>query len=456
MDTAAFEKLGLRNESTAMPDHATIQKEQPKHQLSNDTSDLPIKVFAASYQTNSIPQQMDDLGEDDDGGVRLDRSTSLGRYASARPNVTRQSPRKTRKAQNAEIEANAIDETYKPPHIRRKSYGAKRMAPHPPPFRQVSQSMEETSASAPFIPVHSPSASPFPFGGSSGFTTQQASTSSTSIPRNRLLPPMTDESRPVTTSQYSTVSKRAEKSQKMVQEKLRSRKPPVPTSSYLDQASAEPFRVSKPQPLLIVLDLNGTLLMRSKSRAAVTPRPFLQQFLDYCLRNHHVMVWSSATPQSVTKMCKAIFSQEQRQKLVAEWGRNTLALSARDYARQIQVYKRLELVWDDANISKSHPKRANGGVWSQANTVLVDDSIYKAASQPFNQIALPEFDLGAVKGQDARKSIIEKEENMRVLKMVEEYLDEARMWSDVSGYMKRNKLDFEKTLQQRQDCFLEE
>lgn len=200
---------------------------------------------------------------------------------------------------------------------------------------------------------------------------------------------------------------------------------PEPEAAYVLQASRSPTRISSPHNLLLVLDLNGTLIYRKTPSIYFTPRPFLSHFLKYCLTNHSVMIWSSARPENVKRICEKIFSLSQRQHVIAEWARDTLELSKADFFDKVQVYKRLDRIWDNVSIQKKHPQYAQGGKWSQANTVLIDDSMYKAAKQPYNHLEIPEF-LGPTKS---------KQDD--VLGQVVAYLEEAKRWDDISCFIKQ-------------------
>ncbi|KAI9826888.1 MAG: hypothetical protein M1832_005827 [Thelocarpon impressellum] len=205
--------------------------------------------------------------------------------------------------------------------------------------------------------------------------------------------------------------------------------PPVPVPralpAYLSQAGAEPVKLDVPQPLLLVLDLNGTLLFRP-SRASPTSfraRPDLEAFVAYIMSSYSVMVWSSAKPQNVARMCDKIFSRQQRQCVVAEWGRDRLGLSAAQYNAKLQVYKQLEKVWRDAAIAAAHPCYGAGARWDQSNTVLIDDSLLKAASQPHNILPVPEY-------------VGKPENGARPLREAVAYLEELSWYGDVSAFMR--------------------
>ena len=227
---------------------------------------------------------------------------------------------------------------------------------------------------------------------------------------------------------------------------------PSPTPSYMITAHEDPAPalVHLPNPpILVVLDLNGTLLYRSKKHHAYIsskhprPRPYLRQFLEYLFSHFHVMIWSSAQPQNVTAMLNATFSPEQRERLVAVWARDTLGLTPTQMRRKIVVYKRLDKVWAKLGVEKQvvgavgtaaatssvdssdgNGENAAPGPWGQHNTILIDDSAVKATAQPYNLVEISSWEGGS--GED------------RALVEAAGYLEELRRgrWSDVSAYMR--------------------
>ncbi|KAJ2975922.1 hypothetical protein NUW58_g8224 [Xylaria curta] len=200
---------------------------------------------------------------------------------------------------------------------------------------------------------------------------------------------------------------------------------PDPTPEYLLLASHPPFLLPQPRNLLVVVDLNGTLLHRPNRRSPThfVERPYARSFISYCINTFTVVIWSSARPENVRNMCRQLLSPEDRAKVVAVWARDNFGLSSHDYNQRVQVYKRLTRLWDNPVIAASHPMAASGKKWSQLNTVLVDDSIEKARSEPFNLLQIPEF------------SGSEKEPGF-VLPQVHDYLNECSQQANVSAYMK--------------------
>lgn len=179
-------------------------------------------------------------------------------------------------------------------------------------------------------------------------------------------------------------------------------RPPSATKKYLNQSSLSPKLTSSPQPLLVILDLNGTLIYRKTKKfpPSFSRRVGLDEFLNVLVEKYKVMIWSSSTPQTVAAVCQKLFTESQRKGLVAEWGRDKLGLSKSEYNSKIQVYKTLETVWTSRQIQASYPGKAQKGGskakkqasrWDQTNTILIDDSKLKALSEPYNLIEIPEF-----------------------------------------------------------------
>lgn len=200
---------------------------------------------------------------------------------------------------------------------------------------------------------------------------------------------------------------------------------PDPTDAYLAASNIIPQPLPQPQHLLVVIDLNGTLLYRPTRRhpTKFIARPNTAPFLKYCVDTFSVVIWSSAKPENVTNMCNAILTNDLRKKVIAVWGRNKFGLSDSDFNLRVQCYKRLTTLWNDPLIAKSHPEYNLGGRWDQSNTVLVDDSLEKGRSEPFNLIEVPEF-FG------------DEHEQGHILPQVHDYLNHLSMHSNVSGCLR--------------------
>ncbi|KAJ5669264.1 hypothetical protein N7462_010334 [Penicillium macrosclerotiorum] len=198
---------------------------------------------------------------------------------------------------------------------------------------------------------------------------------------------------------------------------------PAPTKEYMEQSSKLPQRSPQKRPLLIILDLNGTLIYRKHRKLPpnFARRAGLDHFLDVLTSNYAVMIWSSSKPPTVNAVCEKLFPGDKAKNVVALWGRDKFGLSKVQYNAKLQVYKELRKVWASPEIQAAYPGNAamreapsppkNGGSrfksqnqnrahpsnlpagqrWDQTNTILIDDSKLKALSEPFNILEIPEF-----------------------------------------------------------------
>jgi hypothetical protein len=212
---------------------------------------------------------------------------------------------------------------------------------------------------------------------------------------------------------------------------------PDPSQSYLDLANQEPVQYeSVKKPLLVVLDLNGTLLHRpQKGGSNAKHRPGTRSFIQYLAEEHYIMVWSSAKPDNVKNMCKKLFNKETSRTRIGIWTRENFGLSPQDYGRKVQVYKRLSKIWQNPKLSR----RSTGDSliqFDQTNTVLLDDSREKAASEPFNLVEIDTFEGNNQTKQDT-------------LWQVREYLEILRSYTNVSAYIRENPYKYVRQRRQR-------
>ena len=172
---------------------------------------------------------------------------------------------------------------------------------------------------------------------------------------------------------------------------------PHPSKDYKSNAGLPPVLRDVPAKLLVILDLNGTLLVRpiKTQPKHILVRPGVAQLLDYLFSNHVVMIYSSAKPENCAAIINKFFTEPQRNALAAVWARDKLGLTQVQYNNKVQVYKKLEPIWAEPNIRL---RAGPGRKWDQRNTVLVDDSQLKALAQPHNLLQVPEFLNNAPKG----------------------------------------------------------
>ncbi|KAI9451518.1 hypothetical protein BJY52DRAFT_1351994 [Lactarius psammicola] len=170
----------------------------------------------------------------------------------------------------------------------------------------------------------------------------------------------------------------------------------TPSESYIAFSRTPSTTLSSPTRKLLVLDLNGTLLLRSPRppRSArgqyhmgpaprrVMPRPYLPALRAYFFAPRtrawlDVMVWSSAQPHSVDDMLLHTFGKD-RAELVAVWARDTLGLAEDHYLAS-------------SRHASPEPTEPTWSGHSAATTILLDDSHAKAALQPYNHLCVREY-----------------------------------------------------------------
>jgi hypothetical protein len=202
---------------------------------------------------------------------------------------------------------------------------------------------------------------------------------------------------------------------------------PQPTPEYLAQAAEEPFVIDPPERLLVILDLNGTLIFRPNRNhpTRLVSRPFLKPFLRYLFDNFSVIVWSSARPENVKVIVENVLDKDLRSMLVACLARDSFGLSSEHYTQNVQVYKDLNIIWNREEIQRQIPDYEFGKRFGQHNTILIDDSVLKASAQPHNLLLIPEF---AASKEDMKSD---------VLREVAGYLEVLKMQWDVSKFMRK-------------------
>nr|KMM63806.1 NIF domain-containing protein [Coccidioides posadasii RMSCC 3488] len=211
---------------------------------------------------------------------------------------------------------------------------------------------------------------------------------------------------------------------------------PIPTEEYLKNASLEPASTSSPRPLLIILDMNGTLIHRNRRTmpSVFVKRPGLDNFMKHVLDQHKVIIWTSSKPGTVREVMKWLFPSAMQSKFVTIWARDKLDLTPEQYNEKVQVYKKLDKIWADDFIQSRYPESNDGGnspggcVWDQSNTILIDDSKIKAAGQPYNIIEIPEFTNDASVDEKRNMKIVLRQ--LRVLSRQQDASRKLRQWAE--------------------------
>ncbi|KAJ3127903.1 hypothetical protein HK098_005544 [Nowakowskiella sp. JEL0407] len=157
--------------------------------------------------------------------------------------------------------------------------------------------------------------------------------------------------------------------------------------------------------LLLVLDLNGTLLSRVKQSSSqiaamnntlpqypyfhlnhkrVYLRPYLDTFLSYIFNseNFKIAVWTSAERSNAKVLTSKTFTDQYSNDLLFDWTRKQCTfLQTTEKVKKRPIAKNLFKVWQKFE------------EWNETNTVLIDDSPEKLVYQPNNHILIPKFDV---------------------------------------------------------------
>ncbi|KAJ1560296.1 hypothetical protein HK405_007594, partial [Cladochytrium tenue] len=210
-----------------------------------------------------------------------------------------------------------------------------------------------------------------------------------------------------------------------------------------------------PSRLLLVLDLNGTLLDRLTSSAdkrfaranprapscadavvgkgRVFLRPYLDHFLDFAFAHFHVATWTSATAANAAKMT-ALVCGERAAHLAFSWDRSRCQLDGVGFGSK----KDLRSIWDDT----TGVNRA--GLWSERNTLIIDDTPGKSSLNRANHLLIPPFLLGNVEVPcDEDPSLLSVLEYLRRLLAAANLPTTEDSGRDASGSWIKSKSDFD-------------
>ncbi|CAH9139234.1 unnamed protein product [Cuscuta epithymum] len=141
---------------------------------------------------------------------------------------------------------------------------------------------------------------------------------------------------------------------------------------------------------LLILDVNGLLAAVDRLTSAgrvsysVTKRPFCDDFLHFCFERFDVAIWSSRIKKNLDPIVDDMFG-DLKGKLVFCWDMSyctrTKFKTLEDKYKPI-VFKELWKVRDSGFPNQPWPK----GYYNESNTLLLDDSPYKALLNPVEAV----------------------------------------------------------------------
>ncbi|KAI3929865.1 hypothetical protein MKW98_004019 [Papaver atlanticum] len=150
---------------------------------------------------------------------------------------------------------------------------------------------------------------------------------------------------------------------------------------------------------LLVLDLNGILVDIVSNvpdgykadtfiaMKALFKRPFCDDFLKFLFQNFNVGVWSSRTKRNVDSVVDFVMG-DMKKNLLFCWDQyhcTDTGYSTLENRRKPLVLKELKKLWNKHDRSLPWEK----GAYNESNTILLDDSPYKALRNPPHTAIFP-------------------------------------------------------------------
>jgi len=191
---------------------------------------------------------------------------------------------------------------------------------------------------------------------------------------------------------------------------------------------------------LIVLDLDGTLIDTSSKgiykietnlgTLMLTPRPHLQEFLNYCFDNFNVGIYTAATRPYALDVLKIILNDSHFSKIkflkcydnCSRRVSNEIKGEFNDGDNYI-IYKPLKSIWNK-NIG-----RKNG--WTKDNTLIIEDTPETCIKNYGNAIYVPSFKY--YKKDDTLKNLIYFIKHIETVGKIRSL--EKRKWSQTNWKM---------------------
>ncbi|KAL6177989.1 hypothetical protein ACLB2K_049509 [Fragaria x ananassa] len=170
----------------------------------------------------------------------------------------------------------------------------------------------------------------------------------------------------------------------------------------ISNSSPERSLLNCSQKKLLILDINGLLadIVQMEvsipssfkpdkiiSRKAVFKRPFCDDFLQFCFDRFNVGVWSSRTKRNVDIFIDFLLG-DSKHKLLFCWNQShctSTRFKTEENKNKPLVLKELRKLWEKLVPGLPWAR----GEYTESNTLLLDDSPYKALRNPVNTAIFP-------------------------------------------------------------------
>ncbi|XP_019442401.1 PREDICTED: ubiquitin-like domain-containing CTD phosphatase 1 [Lupinus angustifolius] len=192
------------------------------------------------------------------------------------------------------------------------------------------------------------------------------------------------------------------KNESIVVHEIKHEKDENEVSSQVSRISLGGAQVGSLKKKLLVLDINGVLadiLFPPPSdikgeyamimRAALFKRPFCLEFLKFCFEKFEVAIWSSGKKESVEQTIDYLMG-DMKKKLLFYWDyshctKTTLGINLEENKQKHLMFKDLSKIWENYDPNLPWEK----GYYNESNTLLLDDSPYKAWLNPPHTSVFP-------------------------------------------------------------------
>ncbi|XP_021750347.1 uncharacterized protein LOC110716022 [Chenopodium quinoa] len=190
---------------------------------------------------------------------------------------------------------------------------------------------------------------------------------------------------------------------------------------------------------LLILDINGILAdivypppkgykadTKIAGRAVFT-RPFCSDFLKFCLERFNVAIWSSRSRKIIDRLLNYLIG-DMKDKLIFCWDLSYCTASnfrTLENKHKALVFKELRKVWESYDDPDLPWKK---GEFNESNTLLLDDTPYKALLNPPHTAIFP-YSYDYKDGAD---------DAIGPGGIIREYLEELAMADNVQEYIEQH------------------
>ncbi|KAK3012275.1 hypothetical protein RJ639_012945, partial [Escallonia herrerae] len=196
--------------------------------------------------------------------------------------------------------------------------------------------------------------------------------------------------------------------------------------------------VTFPRRKLVILDINGLLAdivtpppKECKadiniSRRAIFKRPFFSDFLKFCFERFDVGIWSSRSKKIVDRVVDYLLG-DMKDKLLFCWDLShctETGFKTLENRHKTLVFKELNKIWERSDLNLPWEK----GTYNESNTLLLDDSPYKALLNPMHTAIFPH----SFNFKDRGDRSLGPEGDLRV------YMEELARAENIQKYVKEN------------------